>query len=158
MKIEALQVIDSDSHLTELEELLTTRRPRRYLDRAPAVQFDESGTPIGGNWMADGCPRWDCPAMLVRRSSRLRFRPRSNRAICRVMTPMPASSGLEFHGIEVQLICSNIVAFEAHGITTPNDGQLEIELVRASHDYVCMTTRRSSIEVYDASRGDLYDC
>src|SRR5829696_9231809 len=53
--VEAIKVIDTDTHISEPHDLWTSRLPQKYQDRAPRVLFNEASGheqwKIGDYWL-----------------------------------------------------------------------------------------------------------
>src|SRR5580698_8767229 len=116
-----IRVIDADTHLTEPADLWTARIPKRFLDAAPTVRFDErSGfwrwvigdrwCSLVGNYSMAGWREFppSCPPTLAD------AHPGSYDAKARL-------AHMDANGIYAQVLYPNVIAFEGHAFMALKD-------------------------------------
>jgi predicted TIM-barrel fold metal-dependent hydrolase len=130
-----IDVIDSDSHLTEPPDLWTSRLPKKWQEDAPRVEVQaETGAQrwrIGDQWagsvggtsqageyiLPDGPPTFDL------------IQPACYDADAR-------TAWMDQYGIRAQVLYSNILAFAGHAFIALKDRDLRLACVRAYNDYL----------------------
>lgn len=132
----ALDVIDADSHLTEVPTLWLDRLPRKWADEAPRVELHEPTQTdrwrIGDQWVmgagSHSLAGWDdFPASTPRRWEEVA--PENYDVSARVRW-------MDEHGITAQVLYPNLVAFEGHAFMALKDPALRLACIRAQNDYL----------------------
>jgi uncharacterized protein len=131
----SIPIIDADSHLTEPPTLWTDRLPRKYLDRAPHTQVDPaSGITrwrLGDRWLsgvgAQSHAGWEhFPPSRPGKFEEINI-------ACYDATER--TKWMDEHGVAVQILYPNLVAFEGHAIMALKDAELQLAIIRAYNDY-----------------------
>jgi len=130
-----IKVIDADSHLTEPPDLWTNRLPAKWKEAGPRTLIDPATGfqrwRLGDRWLsgigAQSHAGW---------SNFPPSRPTSFDAIdIQCYDAVERAKWMDEHGVAVQVLYPNLVAFEGHAIMALPDAGLQLAIIKAYNDY-----------------------
>ena len=134
--MEAVRVIDADTHLTEPEDLWTARLPARFRDRAPQVRIHPDTNArrwtVGDRW----CSLVGNYSMAGWREFPPSCPPSLEEADPACFDAAARLAHMDANRIYAQVLYPNVIAFEGHAFMALPDEELKLACVRTYNDYV----------------------